>query len=292
MNEAVSQILDAKPDVVVEPTISAPTTTTQDVKPDDRMSGKLEILIKREQQALYKERQVKDMEATLQAKLKQIEEFESVKGGNWKKALELLGTDYDKLSQSILKDGEIPPEVGMKKLEDEISGLKKQRELDLERETENKKQLQLQAETQAIDSFKTEINTYLSDNKARYELIDFEAQQDLVFSIIDENYTRTLDQATGIGKVMSIKEAADKVEEYLEKKYDKAKQVSKIKTLWGSLPKQAQETLAKQSQGQFTQKPKTLTNQMSVTPQTKPNRPPEEERVKGILAEFLAKRGT
>lgn len=287
--EAVSQILDATP---VTPPAGEPTTpvTTPETKPDDRMSGKLEILIRREQQALMKERQVKDLESSIQEKLKLIERFEEAKKGNSKIALELLGMDYNQLSESILKDGSIPAEVGMKKLEDEILGLKRERESDLERQANDKKQLQAQAETQAIGTFKTEINTYLSDNKERYELIDFEAQQDLVFGIIDEHYTRTLDQVTGIGKVMSIKEAADKVEEYLEKKYDKAKQVAKVKTLWGAIPKGAQESLAKQ----FTQKsttPKTLTNEMSATPQSRPIRPPEDQRVKGILAEFLAKRG-
>lgn len=297
MSIEAGQIVDemqtqAAPPSAPELTNAEPVKTEAPApRPDDRMSGKLEMLIKREQQALMKERQVKDLEMTLQEKLKLIQEFEEAKKGNSKKALELLGLNYDQLSQSILQDGAIPAEVGIKKLEDKIGELERQRELDRQREEDTKKNLQAQAETKAIQDFKTEIKTYLSDNTARYELISFEEQEELVFDVIDEHYKRTLDQDTGIGKVLSIKEAADKVEEFLEKKYDKAKQVSKVKTLWGAIPPKTQDALTKQVTFKVNQ-PKTLTNNMSANPSPKAPPRSEEERVKGILAEFLAKRGT
>lgn len=289
MGIEAGQIVDEIQAQAATPVVE-PTATPQETKPDDRMSGKLEILIKREQQALALEKRSRDLESSLQEKLALIARFDEAKKGNAKTALELLGMDYNQLSQSILKDGEIPPDVMVKKLEDKLSTFERERELEKQRDEENKKELATKAEARAIDNFKSEINVYLSDNKPRYELIDFEAQQELVFDVIDEHYTRTLDQATGIGKVMSIKEAADKVEEFLEKKEIKRKEVGKVKSLWGMVPKPQQDQLTKQVTFQV-KPPKTLTNQMSATPRPNNPRPPEDQRVKGILAEFLAKRG-
>lgn len=296
MSTSASEIVDsmtaapAVPSTVTTPLAESGAPPAPTPQEDPKLASRLEIILRREREASAIEKRAKDLEASLQEKLQLIERFEQAKKGNSKQALELLGLNYDQLSQSILQDGSIPAEVKIKELEGKITDLDKRRELDLKREDENKKTLQAQAETHAINSFKEEINTYLTDNKARYELIEFEANQELVFDVVDEHYKRTLDPETGIGKVMSIKEAADKVEEFLEKKYDKAKQVGKVKTLWGAIPKSQQETLAKQFTTKSTQ-PKTLTNQMSATPQVRPTRPPEEQRVKGILAEFLAKRG-
>lgn len=293
MNIEASQIVDSiqapPPEVQATTSTQAPAAAPQ--TEDPKLASRLEIILRREREANAKEKQARDLEASIQDKLKLIERFELAKKGNSKEALELLGLNYDQLSQSILQDGSIPPEVKIKELEGKIGDLDKQRQLDIERQEQDKKSLQAQAETKAIEGFKTEIGTYLSDNKARYELIDFEAQQELVFDVIDTHYTRTLDPETGIGKVMSIKEAADKVEEFLEKKEIKRKELGKVKTLWGAIPKGAQDQLVKQQSNQFTQKPRTLTNEMSANAQTKPVRPPEDQRVKGILAEFLAKRG-
>jgi hypothetical protein len=267
----------------------------QEAKPqgqeDNKLSGRLEILMRREQGILQKERQVKDLEAQIQEKLKLLDKFEEAKKGNSKTALELLGLDYNQLSESILKDGQIPPEVHVKKLEEQIEELKKGREQDLLSREEEKKKLQAEAEQKAITDFKGQIDTYLKDNKSRYELTHFWEMEDLVYEVIDEHYTRTLDPETGTGKVLSIKEAADKVEEHLEKKFTKAKEVEKVKALWGAIPKNAQDTLAKQLATKDKQPPKTLTNNMAPAPTTKPPRLNEEQRVRDIVAKFRAEKG-
>jgi len=43
---------------------------------------------------------------------------------------------------------------------------------------------------------------------------------------------------TGVGKVMSIAEAADKVEEILEKQYDKSRTLNKASSPMGCSPKE------------------------------------------------------
>ncbi len=294
MNEA-AQILDKVPTPPPQENMGEGQTTDgapQPAKVDDKVSGKFEALIKREQQALARERQAKAIEAQIEARErsiqereKKIQEFEGAKG-NSKKALELLGLNYDELTKSMLQDGEIPPEVHIKKIEEKFDAFRSAKEQeDKDRAEEAKRQAEAQ-EVKAINDFKTEINTYLSDNSARYELVGFENQQELVFSVIDENYNRTLDPETGIGKVMSIKEAADKVEEYLEQKYNKAKELNKTKALWGAVPKEAIKQAAKPEIKSNTP-PRTLTNQLSATAtraQEKPHVITDEERVQKAIA--------
>lgn len=295
MTEA-AQILDTPaapaPEIKTEQALGAepkdgpaPTPPPQ-AKAEDRVSSKLDILIKREAQAIARERLAKEKETELQAKLAKMQEFESVKT-NPKKALELLGLSYDELTQSFLKDGEVPPEVEIRRLKEELeafkSSTKQERQTDKEQQEQELKRQAEAKEKQAIDGFKGEIKTYLDDNKARYELIGFELQQDLVFEVIDEHYNRTIDPETGSGKVMTIAEAADKVEKYLEEKYYKSRDLSKVKALWGSLPKQVQEKVIKQTNER--QPPRTLTNNLSATPQA-PRKGPmtDDERVQRAIA--------
>lgn len=300
MGTEAGEILDATAQPQAE--VSQPT---QEVKPnepqgsqtvDPKLAGRLEILMRREQGILSREGSIKAQEAALQEKLKLIEKFEEAKKGNAKTALELLGLDYNQLSEAILKDGELPPEVHIKKLEDRLSEQDKRWEEEQKKREEEKKALQAQAETKAVTDFKKEIATYITDNKTRYELSHFEygdEAQEIIFDVIDEHYTRTLNPETGTGKVLSLKEAADKVEEFLEKKYAKAKEAEKIKALWGAIPKSTQETLAKQlsEKKQPVGSPKTLTNNMTPAPSVKVGRPSEEERVRGIVAQFRAQHG-
>jgi hypothetical protein len=291
------EILDAGPQTSEVPngtgqalseTKAGPDTEKRE---DPKLSGRLEILMRREQELLARDRAFKEQEASLQEKLAKIERFEKAKGGNAKEALDLLGLDYNQLSEAILQDGKLPPEVHIKKLEDKLSDLEKQREQDKSAQEQEKQKLQAQAEEKAISGFKTEIDTYLKDNKDRYELTHFWEMEDLVFEVIEEHYTRTLNQETGVGKVLSIKEAADKVEEHLEKKFSKAHEVGKIKALWGAIPKNSQETLAKQLASKSAQQPKTLTNNMSQAPAVKTGRPPEDQRIREIVAKFRADKG-
>jgi len=251
---------------------------------DERVSQRLESLIKREQAAIARETAAKEREKALATHLARIEEFESAKSGNSKKALELLGLNYDQLTESMLKDGEIPPSKMIQDLKAEIEELKAARNTDKD-QLEQEKRREAEAEEQkAIEGFKGQIGTYLEDNKERYELISFEGQQSLVFDVIDEHYKRTIDPETGAGKVMKIAEAADKVELWLEQKYSKAPKLSKIQTLWKSVPSKALENIAEKPTTNKTQPPKTLTNQLSATPQKRTQPITDEERIRRAIA--------
>jgi hypothetical protein len=292
MGTEAAQILDqgTKPEVAQPLT---PTTEGSAQPIQEQVSPKMQVLIERERVARQAELSAKQEREALKAELAKLNEFQEAKKGNYKKALELLGTDYNGLSESILKDGEIPPSVEIKRLREELEHYKGQQKQEKDAELEQRKKYQAEQEQKAISDYKAEISTFLKDNSARYELIDFEQAQELVFDVIDEHYNRTIDQTTGVGKVMSLAEASDKVEEHLEKKYQAAKDKTKVKAFWGSIPKSAQTILEarKPNQALERQKPQTLTNNLSATPMKQTTRLPEDQRIAKILADYRAQKG-
>lgn len=255
---------------------------------DPKISSKLRVLMERESQALNRERLAKTQEERLKEKLLKIEQFEALQKDPTKidDLLKHLGWDYDRLTQSKLQDGAVPPTVLIQQLRDEITDLKSKLQQEKDQEAESRKKQVLEAETKAVSDFRAEINDYIKNNASRYELIDFEDAHGLVYDVVDEYYERTIDPQTGVGKVMSIAEACDKVEQHLEKKYLAAKDKNKVKAFWNTIPKPIQEQLKKQ---ETSQPPRTLTNNLGSKVQQKSTRPPEDQRIQAIVESHLAK---
>lgn len=291
--EAVTAIADemAAPQAPAQ-TSSSETTTEGTTSPqatpnrDDKVSSKLELLIRREQAAVMRERQAKEQMTQAQTMLDKIKDFESAKT-NPKKALEMLGLNYDELTKSLLADGTIPPEVEIKKLKDEFGAYKQTQEQAEQKRLEELKQQAMAQETQAVTNFKGEIATYINDNASRYELTIFDDHVDEVYDLIDAHFERTRNPETGVGKVMKIAEAADKIEEYYEKRELERKKLNKLQTLWGAVPQKTLAEAVKQERPS-SQKPETLTNNMSATPSKVTPRLNEDQRVAQIVAQFMA----
>lgn len=277
-------ILDQTTPETTDP--AGPSTDALAAAPkEESISPKLSILMERERQALNRERMAKTQEERLKERLKKIEDFESVKTDP-KKALDMLGLSYDDLTQSILNDGQVSPKLEIQQLRDQIDQLKNQLSQEKSLEAEEKKKEVAEKESKAVTDFKGEIREHIKSQASRYELIDFEQAEDLVFEVIDEHYMRTMDQASGVGKIMSIQDASDKVEQFLEKKYLSAREKNKVKAFWSNMPK-VQEALQKKPE--TSQPPKTLTNNLATRVQTKQTRPSEDQRVSQIVQEHLAK---
>lgn len=256
---------------------------------DEKVSSKLHVLVQREKQAMERERIAKQKEAEFEVKARafsdresKISEFESLKSTNPMKALELLGLSYQDLTKVALQDGEIPAEVQVRKVEEKFdSYIKAQEAAELQRAEDSKRQA-AQREEQVISDFKSEINTFVDSDPKKYELVKFEGLQDYIYLTIDEHYNRTVDPQTGIGKIMSIKDAADKVESMLEKKYEDAKKLEKFKT---QAPSLASQVVKQQSFNIRPQQPRTLTNQQSATPTNARTRPlTDDERIAKAIA--------
>lgn len=314
MNTEAAQILDQ----ATLPPAEAPQEASTEVKAepvkteapnrDERISSRLEVLIRREQAAVNRERSAKAKEADIEAKLKRIEEFESSRE-NPDKALELLGLNYDEITRARLNDGEIPADVKIKKVEEKFDAFRKaQEEAEKKRTEEYQLDQKRQAEAQeakAISEFRGDLGAYVKDNSSRYEYINFEGKEgiDLVFSVIDTHYQRTLsasakelaeigeDTSKAVGKIMTMAEAADKVEAHYEKREFDKRNLKKSQSIWGAIPKEIQNEVAKQV-SKPGQPPKTLTNQLSATPSASRKGPlTDEERVQRAVAYARSLRG-
>jgi hypothetical protein len=101
----------------------------------------------------------------------------------------------------MLADGQVPPSVEIQRLRDELGQFKKQTDEQQVRAEEDKKRQAEAQEQKAITDFKTEIGSYVDDNKVRYELINHEQATELVFDVVDEHYRRTIDPSTGAVEV-------------------------------------------------------------------------------------------
>lgn len=284
--------------------ILGPVTAPEEVEApaavaDERVSPKLQALFKRERAAVEREKAAKAKEFEVEGKYKtlaerqaRLDEFESLKTTNPLKALELLGLSYDDLTKIALADGNVPPELEVRKVRAELNEFKdefKNTQVEaLQRQAEEAKQLAEKREQDALTNFRTDIDKYVSDNSDRYELMIFEGKQDLVFETISEHYERTKDPETGVGKIMTTSEAADKVEAWLEKREVERRGLKKVGALnvpVDRFPKELQAQFAKQKQAPTSQPPKTLTNTLSATPSAPRTKPvTDEERIARAIA--------
>lgn len=274
---------------VLDSAVTTPATTDPaQGKTEDRISPKLQAVLKRDRAVVDRERAAAAKEADISAREKKIQEFESLKTTNPLKALELLGLSYQDLTQIALNDGEVTPDVHVKRIEEKFdSYLKSQEDAQRQKEEESKRAAE-QKEKEMTAKFQGEIKSYLKDNASRYELIAFEQSEDLVYDVIDEHYTRTQPKdadgnPTGPGEVMTIAQAADKVELHLEQKYAKARDLNKVKGLLA--PTRQEKPPVAQLKTESRQTPKTLTNNLSATP-SRPRTAPisDEERVQRAIA--------
>ena len=273
---------------VTEDPIAQAESTEALPQVDDKISPKLAMLLKREKMAVEREQKAKGYESEWESKRKELEareakirEFESLKQTQPLKALELLGLSYEDLTSIKLADGSMPPEIHIKRLEEKLEQEIRTRETLRLQQEDDKIRAQKAKEDEITQGFKTEITDFLSQNSEKYELIQFEGAQELVYEVINEHYERTIDAQTGIGEILKFPEAADKVEKHLERKYNKVGGLKKISALLA-----AQQGNKEQQKPQYNgQQPKTLTNQMASTP-SKPRRSPltDEERIQKAIA--------
>jgi hypothetical protein len=138
--------------------------------------------------------------------------------------------DYGKLIDIMEKDLKIPlddflkfivdgqtPEYTAKRLEEKFN----KKFEDEKAESEKKaKELTEKQEKQIIDNHKKQISEFLSTNKDEYELIELNGAEDEVFKLIELTYNKTQ-------KVLTIKEASDKVENFIHNRLKTSKKLSK-----------------------------------------------------------------
>lgn len=241
-------------DVVETPVNDAPVTEAAEgeAAPDQGAAAEPKVseganrfafLAKKEQAIVRQRQELKAQMEALNSQKSELDklraEIESVKSRrstyktNPLSALEDAGLSYKELTDYILNNQQISPEQKLKALEEKfeskIEALERQREEERQAAQRRYEEEQAAREHHVIEEFKGEISSYISTHKDTYELTNLYDSADLVYDTVDAYYAKS-------GKVLSIPEACDLVEKYLESQVEKSLQTKKLSSRLNKAP--------------------------------------------------------
>ncbi len=201
--------------------------------------------------------------AALEAKVAESEKFaklvENAKDDPW--AL-LRAAGFEKPEDLIAKAAEKGAQTQTDK---EVAAIKKQ----LEDERNSRKAEQ---DRQFLDNVYKTVVKEVTDAGEKYDLTKAEAQFGTVMDVINQHWNNTFDPETGRGEALTITEAADMVESFLEEKANQ--RIAKSKKLQAKLGQQAKPSTPTNSAPRT---PRTLGPQHTARTGTAPKAPEKEE---------------
>jgi hypothetical protein len=246
--------------------------TAEQLAEDKKFASKFAALSKREKMLVAKEKELSSKTKELEEKFKQLEgalKLKELAKTDPDKYLEEGGLSYDELTKFYLNDKKPAPEKMFQSLQEEIKALKDQ----LNQEKEEKTRREQEAE---LMQFRSKIKDTVQQSD-KYELIKTYGQEEVVFETILAHLAEN-------NRVLSIEEAADLVENYLEREVEEGHQKLSKTKLASKLFKNVQASPAEKSTS-AAQVPKgkvseTLTNNMAQEAVSRSQRPLSyEERV-------------
>lgn len=285
----VEQETNAKNDVkIAEPVKESGGVDAKQVetpKPtEEPLSAKFAALTKKEKAIVKRDQELKardvsfaEREAKIAEREAKIKESESLWDTDPLKALELRGYDYTKLT-SFMLDGKLPAQetdpvkLAKKTIEDfkrEQAEEKTKQETASKKAAEEAKAKEEAELTAAWEAYNTEVNAFVAKNTDDYELINTYSQQHLIGETVDEFYKINK-------KVLSIKEASDMVEKYLESEAQKALKTKKFGGKASAPTAEKKEAVVPAT--------KTLTNSMQPTSASTLPPASEQDRMKRAMA--------
>lgn len=253
------------------------TKVTEEKKTPEFMSEKFHQLARKEKSVVKARQEISQMKADFEKQQAQFKE-QLADLQRWKHLrdnakldpesyLNEAGISYGSLTERNLKGG-IDPNVIFEKTNQTIAQFKKEQE-------EAKKQAQEEQKTQAkkqyeqnLQNFVQGIHEFVETNKEKYELTSLHGQQHLIWEVIQEAGKR--------GTEMTVQQAAEKVENYLDQQVTKALASKKFKDKF--VPVVKPEDPVKPSVP-------TLSNNITATTPVNGNRAPtEQERIANAMA--------
>jgi hypothetical protein len=207
-----------------------PEKPVEEAKPKESAAQRFALAAKREKKAQEERAALKAEREKLDAERKELERMRLRPEEYTRKPLQVLadafpGVDparaFKMLSDAILNDGKPTADFGVQEVRGELGSLKQQiADLAKSREEERQKAEEEQRQ-KATAGFQAEIDSFLKTNADAYELTNLYGQSKLVFATIQEHFDRTEEE-------MSIRDAAEKVEKYLEAEAEKALKAKKF----------------------------------------------------------------
>lgn len=172
---------------------------------------------------------------------------------------------YDTLTRYRL-EGVPTAELVAASVDDKLEAFQKRQEEERRKLIESERAESVLREQQAIAEFQSEISDFIATNVEKYELIGLYDQSALVYQVIEEHCAKTTkrDESGRVvkaGRILSVEQAADQVESYLEEQVRKAHKAKKFQAKATPQPKGDEERINDATQ-------RTLSNQMTASTQT------------------------
>lgn len=266
---AVAEAAEGQQPPPVEPE-KAPEPSAEEQK----FAAKFAALSRKEKQLRAKERELearlKQYEQSSQGKEKEIEGIKNLPERLKKDPLGVMkefGLTYEQLTEIVLNDGKPTQDSVMKEALSPVE--KKIAELEAKlAEKEAKEQEERLNSTKS--GFMKQLKDFTSADTEAYELIEAEGAHDLVYDVIETHYNQKMaeyreefsedpDVETANTFILSNKQAADAVENYLFENAKKLTERNKIKKLLQPTPAPAKPQSGQQAGA------KTLSNALSTT---------------------------
>jgi len=245
------------------------------------LAKKEKAVVKLQQDVKAKEAAIATREAAIAEREAKIKESESLFDTDPFTALEKRGYSYQKLTDMILsgkmtveKKPEDPIVTAQKIADDlrkEFADKEAARQAADEKAKAESKEQQEAALQAAYDQYRNEVAVFTKENADKYEMINIFDQQELIIETVNGFHEKH-------GRVLSVQEACDMVEKYLDEEFQKAQKAKKY-----SKPA---ETETKKATVEETPKTTTKTLSNNMTPSTGITNPAvtEAERMKRALA--------
>lgn len=258
-----------------------PAAATATPEESVRLSPQLSALARKEQAYRQREQALKQREKDLEARLAEAEQYSQLKtkiGSKDYSAAEALGLTYEEYTKYLLEkqSGEDPQTQRFKSLEDEIQALKKSTEESATKEYEA-----------TVAEYKTAVTSLIDSDPrfARTKKFEDEDAEGKPFTGKDVALQLILDAFDKDGESLTIEEACNQAEQYLEAKAKKwsalnEKPTEVIEEVKLPPPRMGSRTLTQQMQASGTEK----------TPAKSLQFLPEHERYAEARRRALAKR--
>lgn len=245
MQNIASQILNETPSnqpAPVNANLESSETTEQSQKPGNELDERFGVLAKMERKLKEREMQFKQREQeweTKGSKLSEYEEFMKLFEENPLEALKKKKgwgvQEFNEFAVKHSEDDDLDPVAKItKSYETKMAELEKKLIAEMEAKIKAKEEeIQGKDYERQIVEFKGGIKSFLAENKEAYEFIHAEENgMDYVYDLIVQDIQRQRDAEVPEKdlKVMDIKEAAERVESFLDKQYSKYLSLNKVKS--------------------------------------------------------------
>jgi hypothetical protein len=202
-------------------------------KSEDDFSSKFAALSRRDKQLLERERKLKAMEEEQTQRgtvAKSWEEKKKEFKQNPDALLNEVGLTFEELINLKLGIQEEPKKLSPDEMYKQI---KEEMEASFKKIEDEKIKAKEDESTQILESFKHDIESHITKNADKYELINYQGDHNLVFEVIQEYYNLN-------NEVLSIEAAADHVEKHLEDLVMGATKLKKVASKFAPKPAEVQ----------------------------------------------------